>query len=252
MSFNELLPIILLIGFTSTVRSAIGFGDALIAMPILTFMIGAQAAAASVALVSTTIAVVIFVRNWRKANFKDAWRLIVGAAIGIPIGIYLLTQAPESLILTIIGVVLIAYGVYNLLVPNLPYLKTERWGLAFGIVAGMLGGAFNTKGPAVIIYGALRRWDASEMRITLQTFFVPTSIFLALGHAVSGLWTEQVAQLYLFMLPSAIFGIWIGGFINERIDKERFSTIIFIALIIIGLSMVLNAAPQLVQSIQID
>ena len=56
----------LLILFASALtRSTFGFGDALIAMPLLTLLVGVQTATPLVAFVGPTIAFTIVWRNWR-------------------------------------------------------------------------------------------------------------------------------------------------------------------------------------------
>ena len=49
----------------STIRSAVGFGDALIAMPLLTMAVGLQTAAPVFALVAFTSSIAILAGSWR-------------------------------------------------------------------------------------------------------------------------------------------------------------------------------------------
>ena len=83
------------------------------------------------------------------------------------------------------------YGAYNLLRPGLPALRSEAWAYPFGFAAGVLGSAYNTGGPPVIIYGTMRRWPPAHFRATLQGFFLFTNIFVLVGHGLAGLWTRR-------------------------------------------------------------
>jgi len=55
-------------------RSALGFGDALIAMPLLALMVGMQTATPLVALASSAIAATILMGAWRRVELKVVWR----------------------------------------------------------------------------------------------------------------------------------------------------------------------------------
>ena len=83
--------------FLSTfIRSALGFGDALVAMPILAIIIGVQAATPLTAMGATTIAITILIKAWKKVDIKAAWRLVITTWIGIPLGIYFLKLPPAG------------------------------------------------------------------------------------------------------------------------------------------------------------
>ena len=202
MDFSSGTLIVMGILFLSTfIRSALGFGDALIAMPLLTMVVGLQVATPLTAMGATTIAISILLRSWKKVDIKAAWRLVLTTWIGIPIGIYFLKAAPDLIVKSLLGILITGFGLYNLIVPNLPRLRNENWAYLTGIIAGILGGAYNTNGPPVVIYGMLRRWDPEKFRATLQGYFLPTGLAILISHGVSGMWTGEVLNLYLFSLP---------------------------------------------------
>lgn len=235
----EIIFIMLAIFFTSAfIRSTFGFGDAVLAMPLLSFVISLKIATPLVALTATTIALFILMNSWRHADFQAAWRLILAALIGTPIGIWILQSAPEAVVKGMLGAFLILYGIYNLINPQLLVIKRDGWGFFFGFLAGVLGGAYNTNGPPVVVYGTLRRWPPERFRATLQGFFLPAGGFITIGHGVSGLWTEAVLYLYLFMLPMVVLGIYLGGKVNQRFSTERFTQFLNIILIILGVLLI--------------
>ncbi len=235
----EIIILMLLIFFSSAfIRSTFGFGDAVIAMPLLSLIISLKIATPLVALTATTLAAFILAESWRQADFKAAWRLILSALIGTPLGIWILRAAPETIVKSILGVVLIAYGLYNLLNSKLLNLKSDRWAYLFGFIAGVLGGAYNTNGPPVVIYGTLRHWPPEKFRATLQGFFLPAGGFIVVGHAVGGLWTAPVLKLYAFMFPMVLLGIFLGGKANRRFSAARFTRVLYWILIVLGAMLI--------------
>jgi uncharacterized membrane protein YfcA len=154
--------------------------------------------------------------------------------VGIPIGLFFLNAAPESTVKGILGALLIGFGLYNLVSPKLPTLRGKQWAYLFGIVAGILGGAYNTNGPPIVLYGALRKWSPEKFRATLQGYFLPTGGTILISHGLAGLWTSTVWRLYLTALPAVLLGVMLGGWVHKRLPVQRFQNLIYAALIVMG------------------
>lgn len=274
MSVLTVTLLTLTILFVSTLtRSTFGFGDALIAMPLLSLIIGVQTATPLVAFVAPTIALTIVWSNWRSINLNATWRLIISSLIGIPVGVLVLKTAPEEIVKSFLGLAIILVSLYNLVFttrdlswppsrrfqnrlnygPNfvsrvdnnpklLPNLREGEkcWAYLFGFVAGVLGGAYNTNGPPVVIYGALNRWPPERFRATLQGYFLPTGLFILVGHGLGGLWTAQVLRLYALALPVVLIAILLGGKLNRRISPGRFEKFIYMTLVGLGLLLLMR------------
>ena len=235
MSLSDpILPVVAIFFFSTLVRSALGFGDALLAMPLLAVVIGMQWATPLVAFGASTIGLIILLKNWRSVDFRSAWRLILASLLGIPFGLWLLKDAPEYLVKIVLGVLLILFGLYNLFKPQLPEIRNEKSAYLFGFIAGILGGAYNTNGPPVVIYGTLCHWNPERFRATLQCYFFPTGLMILIGHGLAGLWTPAVLRLYACALPGILFGIWLGGRVNSSIPSGQFNRLIYIFLILVG------------------
>ena len=80
-----------------------------------------------------------------------------------------------------LGLVLVAFGLYNIIRPKLPTPGSEKLSYVFGFVAGILGGAYNTNGPPAVIYGALRDWSPESYRATLQEYFISDGNHMTIG-----------------------------------------------------------------------
>jgi uncharacterized membrane protein YfcA len=238
----EILISIFVIFFLSTfVRSSLGFGDALVAMPLLTLVVGLKTATPTVALVATTISITILAKNWKIADLKSTFRLVFSSIIGIPVGLVLLKSVNEDFMKGLLGASLILYGLYNLLKPHLKKISGS-FGLAFlfGFIAGVLGGAYNTNGPPVVIYGTLRRWSPNHFRVTMQSYLLPTGFLILLGHGLSGLWTTQVFRYYILSLPIVFLAIYIGGKAHNAMTQKHFDRLVNAALLCMGVVLIIR------------
>ena len=224
------------------IRSAFGFGEALIAVPLLAFVLPVKVAAPIAVLVSITVAAVIVARDWRHVHVRSAARLVLATLLGIPFGLLLLRMAPESLVKAILGLVVAAFAVVALRGGASYALKDDRFAWLFGVSAGVLGGAYGMNGPPLVMYGALRRWSPEQFRATLQGYFLPASLVGMLGYYAAGLWTPVVTRHYLHTLPAALLAIGLGRAINRRFDERRFFVYVYAGLIASGAGLLLQAA----------
>ncbi len=215
-------------------RSAVGFGDALLAIPLLGMVMSLSIASPVVAFAGLTMSLTILVGNRERVEYQSAWRLVLASLAGIPLGVLLLHSAPERMVKGLLGLVLILYGVYNLITPGLPHLQRERYSFPFGFIAGILGGAYNTSGPPVIVYGTLRRWSPADFRATLQFFFLFTYGATVVGHGIARLWTPLVLKLFLWALPGIALGLYWGGKMHSFIPVKVFNRVIFSILVLLG------------------
>ncbi|MFV1948523.1 MAG: sulfite exporter TauE/SafE family protein [Anaerolineales bacterium] len=238
MNLIPLLTLILLVIFISTLlRSAFGFGNALIAMPLLVLLLDLKTATPLVALVGIVTALVMLLREWRQLEIREVLSLLLASLAGIPVGLYLLVSLPENIIKGILGLVLILFGVFNLTGITLPKPKRKWLALPFGFFSGILGGAYNANGPPIVIYALLKGWNKEKFRATLQGYFFVTGLVVAAGHGLSGLWSRQVLIFFLASTPVVILGVLAGEKITSRVSGDRFNQILYIFLILLGFLM---------------
>ncbi|MCE5209410.1 MAG: sulfite exporter TauE/SafE family protein [Chloroflexi bacterium] len=231
--------VLLIIFFGAFVRATFGFGDALIAMPLLALVVSIQIASPLVAFLSIIIGTTMLILNWGKVDFKAAWRLILSSALGIPVGLYFLKTVPEEYIKILLGIILILFGAYNLFRPKLPTIQSNLWAYVMGFLGGILGGAYNANGPPVIIYGRLARWEPDRFRATLQSYFMPTAAFIFIGHGLSGSWTSEVLTLFAYSFPVILVAIVLGTLLSKRIPDGMFDRLVYLAIIGMGILMFL-------------
>jgi len=230
--------------FVATViRSAFGFGEAFIAVALLAFFIPMQVAAPLAVLVSITIAAVVVAQDWRHIHWRSAGWLVLSTIFGIPLGLVLLTCAPESVIKVGLGVLILLFAVFSLSRRGRMTLRHEsrRWMLVGGFIAGILGGAYGMNGPPLVIYGSLRGWTAQHFRTTLQAYFLPASFLGMIGYLSAGMWTPVVTRDYLLCLPAMLPAVFLGRAINHRLSPVAFSKYVYLGLAGVGLALIMQS-----------
>lgn len=238
------LHVIGVIFLATLVRSTLGFGEALVAVPLLAIRLPVAVAAPLAVLYSVLVAVVIVAQDWRKVEVRSAAWLVVASLFGIPLGLLLLARVDEHVVKAVLGLVIAAFSVYSLTFRSRLHLQKDHlaWLLGAGFFSGVLGGAYGMNGPPLAVYGALRRWSPQHFRATLQGYFLPASLAGLVGYACLGLLNAAIARYFLLALPGAIAAIFIGRALNRRARDHRFFTGVYLGLIAIAAVLLFQAA----------
>ena len=223
------------------VRSALGFGEALLAVPLVAFALPIDVAAPVAVLVSITVAAVVLARDWRHVEAGSALRLIAFTALGVPFGVLALRTIPEPIVKGTLGLLVSCFAAFSLSGHRTCHLRNDRLAWLFGVSAGVLGGAYGMNGPPLVVYGSLRGWTPERFRATLQGYFLPASIIGMIGYWAAGLWTADVTRYYALSLPAVLVAIPLGRMINARLDSRRFLIAVHAGLLISGALLLLHA-----------
>jgi uncharacterized protein len=225
----------------TVIRSAFGFGEALVAVPLLALAIPIEVAAPVAVLVSVTVALLIVARDWRSIHVRSAVWLVLPTLLGIPLGLLLLRTVPEPIVKALLAIVIIAFSAWSLAARARFELRNDRLAGFFGFAAGILGGAYGMNGPPLAIYGSLRKWSPANFRATLQGYFLPASLAGMAGYWVAGLWTPAVNRFYLLSLPGVFVAVFLGRVIHRRMNARQFELYVHAGLIVIGAVLLLQA-----------
>ena len=232
--------ITLIILISTFVFSSVGFGLALVAMPLLVNVIGLRAASPLVSLISLTTGIIIFYRYRATFQLRAVALLSVASLIAVPIGVQFVGRVNPRIGTTLLGILLVGYSIYSLLQLRLPKLEWPGWAVGFGFAAGLMGGAYNTGGPPVIIYANCRQWLPAEFKSNLLAFFLVNSVVAFISHLLSGHYTTTVGQYYLLALPGILVGLIAGFSLEPYVSPALFRKVVLVILIVLGIQLILS------------
>lgn len=233
--------IIAMLFVASLFRSAFGFGEALLAVPMLAFVMPVQAAVPLAVLASVVIAGIVVFQDWRNIHLRSAGWLLVAALCGLPLGLWVLKQVPERVVERGLGAVIVLFALYSLLDRHRSRLHNDRLAWLFGFTAGVLGGAYGINGPPLVVYGTLRRWTPVHFRATLQAYFLPVGLVSLTGYWLTGLWTAEVSHDFLVSLPAILLATVAGRELNRRLHPQRFIVYVHGGLLALGVLLLWRA-----------
>lgn len=240
----ETILLVIIIAFAATLfRSTFGFGEALIAVPLLSLFLPMSTAVPLAVMMSILVAVVILVQDHSKVHLRSAKWLILFAIIGIPFGLALLFYGPDDIIKVILGAVIIIYSLYTLLAKNTFRLEKDStlWLFICGFLSGVFGGAYGVNGPPLVVYGNIRSWDAQHFRATLQAYFLVAGIISMIGYVWNGMIRTDVLLDFAYAVPAIIPAIFLGRYLNKCIKGDSFYKYVYMGLILVGVMLIANA-----------
>jgi uncharacterized membrane protein YfcA len=233
------LLIIAVIFLAAVIQTISGFGFALIVMPMLVLTLGIQTAAPLVAMTGCTLYAVNLARLHQSVNIREVARLAAAAALGIPIGVWAIQNMDGQIVQRALGLMLIAYALYSMIKPHSSTVVSTKWGYPAGFLAGCLGGAYNTAGPPVIVYGDSQQWARNEFRSVLQALFLFNALFVIAVHFAAGHMTQSIGRYFLFSVPALLVGIVVGTLIDRRLSTQRFRTVVNVMILVLGFSLLI-------------
>lgn len=182
-----------------------------------------------------------------KVRHALQWRrilpFVIGGAVGVPLGAYLVTYLNPAHLRIGVGALLIVYSTYNLARPTFTPIKSNpATDVGIGVLNGLLGGLTGLGGVISTIWVQLGGGPKDTQRAIFQpvlfiTMTMTTLTFAAAGH----LFNVDILKLFLLGLPALLLGLWVGVTLYGRLDDAAFRKVILILLLISGLSLVLPA-----------
>ncbi|TFW33818.1 sulfite exporter TauE/SafE family protein [Massilia horti] len=234
-----LLALIIILAYT--VFGLTGFGSSITAMPMLVLVIPLKMAVPLMLIFDLTSGLLLGLKNRRVIARHEMLRLVPFMLAGMALGVVLLVKAPERLLLLTLGVFILSYSTWSLLLRRDPQPIGSGWSLPFGVVGGVFTAMFGTGGPFYTIYLARRLDDKQILRATISgVIFLSGLSRLALFTSAGLYRQESLLLLGLILLPCALGGLYLGNHLHSRLPAGRVVQVIWGILILGGASLILR------------
>jgi uncharacterized membrane protein YfcA len=229
----------LVITLAYTVFGLSGFGSSMTAVPLLAHMLPLRMVVPMMLLFDLLAGLIVGLKNRSAVDLKEVARMAPFLLAGMGLGVTVLMQAPERLLILVLGVFVLCYSGWSLLVRKQPKPMATRWAIPFGVGGGIFTALFGTGGPIYTIYLARRIHDARALRASISVLMVFTGFARLALFASAGLYRQdELLLLAAWLLPCAMLGLFVGSRLNRRLPGHRVVKIIWAILIVGGVSLV--------------
>ena len=235
------LPLFLLATFAGALVAGLsGFAFGLVAASIWLYILTPLQTATLIIAFGLIVQAYAVWKLRRSLDWTKLWPFVLGAALGVPVGVSILTWANPAHVRIGVGVFLVLYSLYAWFRPAIPPVKAAGpvVDAGVGFLNGVLGGVTGLAGILVTIWSGLRGWPKDVQRTVFQPVAVATFLMSALWIGARGAITPDTIKLFVIGLPALLAGTWLGLKLFGRLDEAAFRKVVLVLLLASGVVLV--------------
>ena len=241
----ELATILLLapIAFLgSFVYGVTGFGAGLFTIPLASHFYEMPFVLAVFALLDSVNAIRVCLSQPQAIVRDEAIRLVPCCIVGVLLGVGLILVLPAWVLMLALGLFVLAYALYSLVISGaLPTIRS-RWAYIAGVSGGITSAMFGAGGPPYAIYLSMRPHGKEQIRATLAvTSLVSIGTRLVAFGCAGLLSSRTVWSTALAVVPASLIALWWADRVHAGLSREAVIRAIRVLLCLAGVSLVLRA-----------
>jgi uncharacterized membrane protein YfcA len=222
------------------VRGVAGFGSALVAVPLLAWVMPLTTVVPVIIGLDYFAAISQGRRDTASIQWRELWPLIPPALIGTIAALFLFKNLDADLLVRVLAFFVMGFSLYMLRPIQNPGHRGRVWALPSGVVGGLVGTLFATGGPFYVIYLRLRQLDKRPFLATLAVIFLIDGSFKIGGFLIADMLEWEMLLLVLAALPLKVFGLFLGHRIHDRLEERVFVRFVALLLFLSGFSLLLK------------
>ena len=239
-SLSEFLLILFIVFVASIIRGFNGFGFSATCISGFSFILPAIQIVPIILILEVFISIFMIPYIWNKIDWNFVFKLLVGIAIGSPIGLYLLKYlSPETThlyvcLIIIFFSILLMRGYINKKINN------NQSKIFTGIISGTLNGLTTLGGMPVALFLLITSIQPAVIRGSLAALFFLTDIYAFILSYFGGI--VDMTTIYrtlplILVLPA---GAFIGNKFFIKSKEKLYRKVVFYFLIIISIFGILR------------
>lgn len=238
----QLLFCAVVVTLAFAVRGGTGFGGGAIAVPMLALVFPLQVTVPVVTVLNILSSIGHGIADWRHIVWRAIWHIVPGSLLGMMIGMYFLGSFDPQPLGRALGVFVMLYALYMMLLSGREVPVSKRWLPAVTLLtsasAGFIGALFGgAAGPMYVIYLNALRLGRDAFRVTITSIMLFQGLTRTVGYAAMGLYDRHTLMLLAAALPTMLIGSWLGARLIRRVNAEWFNRAIGLVLLASGAAL---------------
>jgi hypothetical protein len=219
-----------------------GFGSTVLALPLLAQLFTLKVAVPMLLLLDFTAFFAFGAGTLRKVRYREIAPLAPFILVGMAIGLTLLIEVPERILLAVLGVFLLVYAGHGLARRGGAPKVTRAWIAPVGLAGGVFSALFGTGGVLFALYNAGRIPDKDALRATNAAMIMFSALLRIVLFVGAGLLTQKgLLATALLLAPAMLAGAWLGGRLHARVPAAAVVKAVYALLVIAGLTLLARA-----------
>ena len=236
---TDLVVIAVAMVIAAGIQVTMGFGFALVAIPIVAVVEDPKVAVVLITAVGVPITLWNTYRWRRHLRVREMLTVAGASLVGMPLGALVLTRAPDRALTLAIGIVVLVLTAWlwrGLRLPPGP--RTE---ISAGVTSGALATSTGTNGPPLVIAFQATGMERDEFRATLAGCFLVQGVVAFTIFAANGLVTDEVGRALVVAMPAVVAGTLMGERWSGRLHGRAFRAAVLVLLACSGALAVAGA-----------
>ena len=205
----------------AVIRGFTGFGSSLMWVPSLSLVLPPVAVVPITFLLEVAASLHLLPSVRKQSDWPSLWRIWLGAAVGVPAGLYIISVVPADVTRAAVALTVIAAAALLWRGVRLKAAFNGAQVTLVGGAAGLLTGSVGIPGPPVFLYFLSAPLDIAVSRASIITFLLGAGALGSIFAAVQGLLGVDSLVRAAILLPLVLVGNYLGAHAFGRADPER-------------------------------
>ena len=237
----EIYFVLFVVLIASIIRGFNGFGFSATCISGFSFILPAIEIIPIILILEVLISIFMAPYIWNKIDWNFVFKLLIGIAIGSPIGLYLLKYLSSDVTHLSVCVLVIFFSFLLMKGYENKKIDTSYAKMFTGIISGTLNGLTTLGGMPVALFLLVTSIQPAVIRGSLAALFFLTDIYAFVLSSVAGI--VDITTIYrtlplIIVLP---IGVYIGDKFFVKSKQETYRKVVFYFLIFISILGVFRA-----------
>lgn len=213
------MVVVLLAGI---VRGFAGFGFSALTVAGMSLFFSPAQVVPAVFVLEVLASLTLLRSVWAEIHWGWLRPLLIGNAVTIPFGVWMLAVVPEGPLRAIVSIVILSAAVLLLSGFKVPWSDTPALRLGTGVVSGVFNGLAAIGGMAVAVMLFTTAISGAAVRATLIALFFATDLYSLAWAGGTGLLDGNLLRWVGWLLVPMLAGITLGRRHFLRVDETGF------------------------------
>jgi uncharacterized protein len=245
LTFGTVAALAGIVFFSAVLQRSVGFGFALLAVPLAAFVVPTKNAVVIVFLSGWMTSLWLAIRLRHLIEWPAARRLAAGCLLGAPVGVVILSFVPGTTLRIVLGLTTCSAALWIIVSSRVlrrqPVLRYGATTYALGLASGITNTSLATSGPPLVF--ALRRSGLQDdrFRATISAVFVLSNVIGLPLLIAAGLVTSFDVKVAATTLLPCLLGMAAGSLVGAVMRSSHFVWAVDVLLLATGILTIMKA-----------
>ena len=235
LSLIEIYYVLIIVFIASIIRGFNGFGFSAICISGFSFILPAIEIVPIILILEVFISIFMIPYVWNKIDWSFVFKLLIGIAIGSPIGLFLLKYLSPETTHLYVCLIIIFFSILLMKGYTNKDINNNQTKIFTGVISGTLNGLTTLGGMPVALFLLVTSIQPAVIRGSLAALFFLTDIYAFILSFFSGIVDLTTIYRTLPLIIILPIGVYIGDKFFVKSKEETYRKFVFYFLILISI-----------------